>query len=93
MSLEEGEAGIVNIGQDPFDYPPQEGFKAVISARTGGVDPPSRPYKQGAGGSGHGDVGDVDDEDGAERTPINLEDFDCATDLAERFGPNRLKVG
>ncbi|CAN0069615.1 unnamed protein product, partial [Sphacelaria rigidula] len=36
LSLEEGEAGIVNLGQRPFAYPPPEGFEAVIGAVTTG---------------------------------------------------------
>ncbi|CAN0257749.1 unnamed protein product, partial [Laminaria digitata] len=30
LSLEEGEAVVVNIGQSPFAHTPPEGFKAVM---------------------------------------------------------------
>lgn len=88
FSLEKGEAVAVNLGQSAFVHPPPEGFKAIIEARPGGVAAPQpRPDDTGREG---GDKGG----DGEEypRDPIDLEQFSCATDLAERFGPNRLKV-
>lgn len=87
VSLEEGEAGVVNLGQEAFAYAPPDGFKAVIAARTGdSFPPPSQPRPLKAAGEG-----DEQNEGGAGRTPVDLEDFNCATDLAARFGPNRLK--
>lgn len=75
----------VNLGQSSFAYQPPEGFKYVIAARKGGVvavQPKVTAAKEGVDGGG---------EEG-ERAPVNLEEFTCATDLADRFGPNRLKV-
>lgn len=89
ISLEEGEAVVVNLGQSTFAYPPPEGFKAVIAARKGGVSARQARSKADVGR----EVEEEDDEEGGARKPIDLEAFSCATDLAERIGPNRLKVG
>lgn len=78
----------VNLGQSAFVHPPPEGFKAVIEARPGGIAAP-QPRPDDAGGEG---AGKGEDREEYPRAPIDLEQFSCATDLAERFGPNRLKV-
>lgn len=77
----------VNFGQSPFAHPLPEGFKAVIAASTGGIAVPQPRVAEAAGGEEAGD-----DDEGGPRAPVNLEEFSCATDLADRFGPNRLKV-
>ena len=87
FSLEEGEAVTINLGQSAFAHPPPEGFKAVVAARAGEVMA-QQPRSDDAGGEG-GDGGNGEDQP---RSPIDLEQFSCATELAERFGPNRLKA-
>lgn len=90
LSLEEGEAVTVNLGQAPFVHAPPGVSKAVIAARAGGggaaVAQPRLTVAVTAEGEGE------DGEDGGPRVPVDLEEFSCATDLAARFGPNRLKV-
>ncbi|CAM9355733.1 unnamed protein product [Pylaiella littoralis] len=89
LSLEEGEAVTVNLGQAPFVHAPPGVSKAVIAARAGGggaaVAQPRLTVAVTAEGEGE------DGEDGGPRVPVDLEEFSCATDLAARFGPNRLK--
>ncbi|CAM9271120.1 unnamed protein product [Ectocarpus sp. 6 AP-2014] len=87
LSLEEGEAVTVNLGQSPFAHPPPDGFKAVIAARLGGgaVSVAARGPQANVGTTAGGDA------EGGPRAPVDLEEFSCATDLAARFGPNRLK--
>lgn len=110
VSLEEGEAVTVNLGQSPFVHGPLAGSKAVIAARPGVTAIAAQPRTAAAaaagGGGGGGGAGGgasaaaVEEEEGegeegeerGPRTPVDLEDFSCASDLATRFGPNRLKV-
>lgn len=100
VSLEEGEAVTVNLGQSHFVHAAPTGAKAVIAARSGGaaVAAPPRTAAAAAAAADGGGGGAADEEEEGEgeergsRTPVDLEEFSCATDLAARFGPNRLKV-
>lgn len=91
----------VNLGQSHFVHAPPSGSKAVFAARSGGVAVAAQPRTAAAAGGGGGEPasavgeGGEEGEEGEERgprTPVDLEEFSCATDLAARFGPNRLKV-